>query len=93
MNRPITTDFCFLLEHARPAVLPYRYSIVDAVDSNVGAAGVSLFYVLRLVGWSVEQIDKTYGHLLPESEEYLRRLLDAFDGATHLPELGTSRSM
>ena len=28
---------------------------------------------------SVQQIDQTYGHLLPDSEEYLRGLLDAFD--------------
>jgi hypothetical protein len=45
------------------------------------AAGVSLFYLARLMGSSVEQIDRTYGHMLPESEEYLRGLLDAFDGA------------
>jgi hypothetical protein len=42
-------------------------------------AGVSLFYLTRLMGTSVEQIDKTYGHMLPDSEEYLRGLLDAFD--------------
>jgi hypothetical protein len=46
------------------------------------AAGVSLFYLARLMGTSVEQIDKTYGHLLPESEEYLRGLLDSFDSST-----------
>jgi hypothetical protein len=28
---------------------------------------------------SVEQIDRTYGHMLPDSEEYLRGLLDTFD--------------
>jgi hypothetical protein len=27
-------------------------------------------------------IDRTYGHLLPESEDYLRGLLDAFDSTT-----------
>jgi hypothetical protein len=31
------------------------------------------------MGSSVEQIDKTYGHMLPESEDYLRGLLDSFD--------------
>lgn len=41
--------------------------------------GVSLFYLARLMGSSVEQIDRTYGHLLPESEDYLRGLLDDFD--------------
>jgi hypothetical protein len=33
-----------------------------------------------VMGTSVAQIDATYGHLLPDSEEYLRGLLDAFDG-------------
>jgi hypothetical protein len=26
-------------------------------------------------------IDRTYGHLVPDSDEYLRGLLDAYDGA------------
>jgi hypothetical protein len=43
------------------------------------APGVSLFYLARIMGTSVEQIDKTYGHLLPESEDYLRTLLDSYD--------------
>ena len=34
------------------------------------------------MGSSVEQIDKTYGHLLPDSGEYLRGLLDSFDAAS-----------
>ena len=45
------------------------------------AAGVSLFYLARLMGSSVDMIDKTYGHLLPDSEAYLRGLLDTFDTA------------
>jgi hypothetical protein len=40
---------------------------------------VSLFTLARRMGTSVEQIDKTYGHLLPDAEDYERRLLDAFD--------------
>jgi hypothetical protein len=31
------------------------------------------------MGTSVAQIDATYGHLLPDSEDYLRGLLDAYD--------------
>jgi hypothetical protein len=45
------------------------------------ASGVSLFYLARLMGTSVEQIDRTYGHMLPDSEEYLRGLLDGFDAS------------
>ena len=43
------------------------------------AAGVQLFYLSRIMGTSVAQIDATYGHLVPDSEEYLRGLLDTFD--------------
>jgi hypothetical protein len=31
------------------------------------------------MGTSVTQIDATYGHLVPDSEEYLRGLLDEYD--------------
>ena len=31
------------------------------------------------MGTSVTQIDATYGHLVPDSEDYLRGLLDAYD--------------
>ena len=44
------------------------------------AAGVQLFYLSRIMGTSVTQIDATYGHLVPDSEDYLRGLLDSFDG-------------
>jgi integrase len=43
------------------------------------AGGVQLFYLARIMGTSVAQIDQTYGHLLPDSEEYLRGLLDEYD--------------
>jgi hypothetical protein len=32
------------------------------------------------MGTSVGMIDQTYGHLVPDSEDYLRGLLDVFDG-------------
>jgi hypothetical protein len=37
------------------------------------------------MGTSVTQIDATYGHLVPDSEEYLRGLLDSYDGAGAVP--------
>jgi integrase len=45
------------------------------------AAGVSLFTLSRRMGTSVEMIDRTYGHLAPDAEEYERGLLDAFDAS------------
>ena len=58
------------------------YSLRHTFASFAIAAGVSLFYLARLMGTSVEQIDRTYGHMLPESEGYLRSLLDAYDADT-----------
>ena len=57
------------------------------------ASGISLFYLARLMGSSVEQIDRTYGHMLPESENYLRGLLDAYDvvGVGELDQVEKSR--
>src|SRR5512132_583755 len=43
------------------------------------AAGVSLFTLSRRMGTSVEMIDRTYGHLAPDAEEYERGLLDKYD--------------
>jgi integrase len=62
---------------ALPRLVPYAMRHTFA--SFAIAAGVSLFYLARLMGSSVEMIDKTYGHLLPDSEHYLRGLLDGFD--------------
>jgi integrase len=45
------------------------------------AGGVQLFYLARIMGTSVAQIDATYGHPLPDSEDYLRGLLDNYDAA------------
>ena len=71
-----------------PKLTPY--SMRHTFASFSIAAGVSLFYLARLMGSSVEQIDKTYGHLLPESEDYLRGLLDSYDhNAAEAAEGGT----
>jgi hypothetical protein len=45
----------------------------------VDRGGVSTFALSRRMGTSIEQIDKTYGHLLPDATEHERGLLDAFD--------------
>jgi integrase len=46
------------------------------------AAGIGLFELSRLMGTSVEQIDRTYGHLLPDSLDRARAALDAFEQST-----------
>lgn len=70
-----------------PKLVPYAMRHTFA--SFAIAAGVSLFYLARLMGSSVDMIDKTYGHLLPDSEEYLRGLLDSFDSAEPQADTGS----
>jgi len=66
------------LESAGPPKLK-SYAMRHTFASFAIAAGVNLSYLSRLLGSSVEQVDATYGHMLPESEDYLRGLLDDFD--------------
>ncbi len=49
-------------------------------------AGVQLFYLSRVMGTSIAQIDATYGHLVPDSDKYLRGLLDAYDNSRESAE-------
>lgn len=60
------------LAHRSPYALRHTYATFGT------AAGVSLFELARFMGTSVDQIDRTYGHLLPDSLERTRRALDAF---------------
>ena len=43
-------------------------------------AGVQLFYLSRIMGASVAEIDATYAHLVPDPEDYLRGVLDSYEG-------------
>lgn len=64
----------------RAAGLDHRtpYSLRHTYASFAIAAGVSLFELARFMGTSVEQIDLTYGHLLPDAFDRTRLRLDAF---------------
>jgi len=69
------------------------YDLRHTFASTAIAAGVSLFYLARIMGTSVAQIDATYGHLLPESEEYLRGLLNDWDWASNPASAGSVRAV
>jgi integrase len=58
--------------HRGPYALRHTYAAFSI------AAGVSLFELARFMGTSVEQIDRTYGHLLPDSIDRTRAALDRF---------------
>jgi integrase len=61
------------LDYRRPYDLRHTYATFSI------AAGVSLFAIARRMGTSLEMIDKTYGHLAPDADDYELGLLDAFD--------------
>jgi integrase len=63
------------LAHRSPYALRHTYAAFSI------AAGVSLFGLARFMGTSVDQIDKTYGHLLPDSLDRTRSALDGFVAA------------
>jgi integrase len=65
--------------HPRRETLFVGYDARHTFASWAIAGNVQLFYLARIMGTSVQQIDQTYGHLLPDSEDYLRGLLDSFD--------------
>ncbi len=60
------------LEHRGPYTLRHTFASWSI------AAGVSLFDLARLMGTSVEQLDKVYGHLLADSLERARTALDTY---------------
>ena len=60
------------LEHRTPYALRHTYA------SFAIAAGVSLFELARFMGTSVDQIDRTYGHLLPDALDRTRATMDTF---------------
>ena len=71
-------------DHWTPAVraagLAHRppYALLHTFAAFSIAAGLSLFELARFMGTSIDQIDKTYGHLLPDSLDRTRSALDVF---------------
>lgn len=56
------------------------YELRHTFASEALAAGVSIFQLSRLMGASVETIERHYGHLVRESEDHLRGLLAGRSG-------------
>jgi integrase len=53
------------------------YHLRHTFASEALAAGVSIFELSRVMGASVKEIDRTYGHLVRDSEEAIRSRLEA----------------
>lgn len=60
------------VSHRAPYALRHTYA-----TWSIGA-GVELYTLARFMGTSIEQLDKTYGHLMPDAIERTRTRLDQF---------------
>lgn len=70
----------------RAAGIPYRkpYVLRHTFISECIAAGIATFEIAHMAGTSVLQIERTYGHLLPDAIERGRGALDAFDARSNV---------
>lgn len=77
----------------RAAGVEYRspYALRHTYASWSIAAGVGLFELARVMGTSLQQVDKTYGHLLPDSLDRARTALDAYGNDAAVKAEGGSR--
>ena len=53
------------------------YHLGHTFASEALAAGISIFELSRVMGASVREIDRTYGHLVRDSEDAIRARLEA----------------
>ena len=60
------------VSHRAPYALRHTYAAWSI------AAGVDLYTLARFMGTSIDQIDRTYGHLTVDAIERTRTRLDAF---------------
>jgi integrase len=73
----------------RAAGLEHRtlYALRHTFATWAIAAGIGLFELSRLMGTSVDQLDRTYGHMLPDSLDRARTALDLYvSGAAQAAE-------
>ena len=73
------------------ARLPQAVFASPHVHLGVIAAGIATFEIARMAGTSVLQIEKTYGHLLPDAIERGRGALDSFDARSATSRKETAR--
>jgi integrase len=64
------------LEHRTPYAMRHTFAAFAI------AAGIHSFELARMMGTSVLQIDKTYGHLLHDAAARATAAFDAFDAQT-----------
>jgi integrase len=75
----IAAGFTRLDEKGKLKAARTPYALRHTFASFAIAAGIPTFEIARMMGTSIEQIEKTYGHLLPDALERGRAALEAFD--------------
>ena len=73
-----TARGCGCDEFARSTLSPVPYVLRHSVASNALAAGVGTFEFARVMGTSLEMIERTYGHLATGADAAFRTRLDSY---------------
>jgi integrase len=69
---------CRCKKFERSILSPAPYVLRHTFASNALAAGVGTFELARVMGTSLEMIERTYGHLVTGADDAFRTRLDAF---------------
>ena len=69
---------CRCEKFERSVLSPVPYVLRHTFASNALAAGVGTFELSRVMGTSLEMIERTYGHLVRGADDAFRSRLDAF---------------
>ena len=69
---------CRCEKFERSVLSPVPYVLRHTFASNALAAGVGTFELARVMGTSLEMIERTYGHLVRGADDAFRSRLDAF---------------
>lgn len=69
---------CRCEKFQRSVLSPVPYVLRHTFASNALAAGVGTFELSRVMGTSLEMIERTYGHLVRGADDAFRSRLDAF---------------
>lgn len=76
----------------RSVLSPVPYVLRHTFASNALAAGAGTFELARVMGTSLEMIERTYGHLVSGADDAFRSRLDAFAAQAITNSLGEKAS-
>jgi integrase len=82
-------DRCRCEEFRRSRLSPSPYALRHGFATHALAAGVGTFELARIMGTSLEMIERTYGHRAPGADDVVRARLDSIEATLVKRDLAT----